>query len=67
MRVLEWKSACALVKLVIPARHSFVARKHNAVESESRKDCAAYAAKQETCLSGPGEATVAVEGARYIV
>lgn len=67
LRVLERESACALVKLVVPARHGSVTSKHDAVQSKSRKDSAADAAKEKTCLARPGEAAVAVEGARYVV
>lgn len=67
LRVLERKPACALVKLVVPARHGSVAGKHNAVQSKGRKDSAADTAKKEACLARPGEAAVAVEGTRYVV
>jgi hypothetical protein len=67
LRVLERKSACALVKLVVPARHGSVAGKHDAVQSKGCKDSAADAAKEEACLARPGEAAIAVKGARYVV
>lgn len=45
LRVLERESACALVKLVVPARHGCITSKQHTVQSKGRKDSTSYTAQ----------------------
>lgn len=52
---------------MVPANHSLVARKHNAVQPQRRKGGAADAAEKKSRLAGPSIPAVAVEGRRGVV